>query len=65
MGGLFGGSETARYNLEFGINARNVFNTVNYGSPVGNLGSPLFGRSISAPGFAAYRHIDFMVRFSF
>jgi len=63
--GGFGGSETARYNLEFGINARNVFNTINLGLPVGNLGSPLFGQSNSVSGFAGYRRIDLMVRFSF
>jgi hypothetical protein len=63
--GGFGGSETARYNLEFGINVRNVFNTINLGPPVGNLGSPLFGQSNSVSGFAGYRRIDLMVRFSF
>jgi hypothetical protein len=63
--GGFGGSETARYKLEFGINVRNVFNTINLGPPVGNLGSPLFGQSNSVSGFAGYRRIDLMVRFSF
>jgi hypothetical protein len=67
-GGGFGGwgsPESARYNLELGVNARNVFNTINLGPPVGNLGSPLFGRSNSVSGFAGYRRIDLMVRFSF
>jgi hypothetical protein len=65
-GGLFGPEATnARYNLEFSINARNIFNTVNLGQPVGNLGSPLFGQSNSVSGFAALRRIDLMVRFTF
>jgi len=60
-----GNPETARYNLEFSLSARNVFNTVNLAAPVGNLGSPLFGRSNSVADFAPYRRIDLAVRFSF
>lgn len=66
-GGFFGGggSETGRYNLEFSANVRNIFNHVNLGPPVGNLGSPLFGESNSVSGFSGYRRMDFMVRFNF
>jgi hypothetical protein len=34
-----------RYTMNLGIEAQNVFNTVNGGTPVGVLGSPLFGES--------------------
>ncbi|MFY9935451.1 MAG: hypothetical protein WAK33_01195, partial [Silvibacterium sp.] len=34
-----------RYTMNLGIQAQNVFNTVNGGTPVGVLGSPLFGES--------------------
>jgi hypothetical protein len=36
---------TRRYELRFGLDAQNLFNTVNGGLPVGVLGSPLFGQS--------------------
>jgi hypothetical protein len=49
--------------------ARNVFNVVNLGTPIGQLSSPLFGKSNSlAGGFGpggGNRHIDFQVMFSF
>jgi hypothetical protein len=41
---------------------------VNLGTPVGQLSSPLFGKSNSLAGFFANggnRHIDFQVMFSF
>ncbi len=38
-----GGSNNNRYNLTFGVSARNIFNNVNVGTPIGNLSSPLFG----------------------
>ena len=34
-----------RYTMNLGIQAQNIFNTVNGGTPVGVLGSPLFGES--------------------
>ena len=41
-GGMFGGNPSNnRYNLTFGVNARNVFNKVNLANPNGNLSSPL------------------------
>ncbi|HEV2379144.1 MAG TPA: TonB-dependent receptor, partial [Terriglobia bacterium] len=65
-GGMFGGgSENGRYSLEFSANVRNIFNHVNLGPPVGNVGSPLFGESNSVNGFSGYRRMDFMVRFNF
>jgi hypothetical protein len=32
------------YKLQLSVSAQNVFNIVNWGPPVGTLGSPLFGR---------------------
>jgi hypothetical protein len=65
--GMFGGggSENSRYTLEFDINVRNVFNNINLGQPVGNIGSPLFGQSNSVNGFMGYRRMDLQLRFSF
>jgi hypothetical protein len=34
-----------RYTMNLGVQAQNIFNTVNGGTPVGVLGSPLFGES--------------------
>src|SRR5271157_674085 len=72
MGGFFGGAPSnSRYNLEFSVNARNVFNIVNLGQPQGNLTSPIFDRSNSlagggfGAGTGANRRIDLQVRFSF
>ncbi|MGH9328462.1 MAG: carboxypeptidase regulatory-like domain-containing protein [Terriglobia bacterium] len=62
--------ESNKYNLTFGLSVHNVFNNVNLGQPVGNLGSPLFGRSNSLAGGAysmqaANRRIDLQIRFNF
>jgi Carboxypeptidase regulatory-like domain/TonB dependent receptor-like, beta-barrel len=62
--------ENYRYNLTFGVAVHNLFNDVNLGQPVGNLGSPLFGQSNSLAGGpfssqAAVRRVDFQVRFNF
>ncbi len=59
-----------RYTLTLGVAARNIFNRVNLGPPVGNLSSPLFGQSISLAGGifnsqAANRRIDLVATFSF
>ena len=69
-GGPFGSSSSNnRYSLTFSVGARNVFNVVNLGTPIGQLSSPLFGKSNSlAGGFGpggGNRHIDFQVMFSF
>jgi hypothetical protein len=62
--------ENGKYNLTLGIAVHNAFNTVNLGTPDGNVGSPLFGKSNSlAEGpfssQAANRQVDFQVRFTF
>ncbi len=65
-----GGSSNYRYNLTFSVNARNVFNNVNVGTPIGNLSSPLFGEANSLAGQpysspTANRRIDLQVQFTF
>ena len=67
-GGRAGGPQ--RYSLTFNVDARNVFNKVNLGNPVGNLSSPLFGQSNSLAGGpfttgAAVRRIDLSLAFAF
>jgi hypothetical protein len=69
-GGPPGQNVSYRYNLTLGIGAMNAFNIVNLGAPVGQLSSPLFGKSNSlAGGFGppggGNRRIDFQVAFSF
>jgi hypothetical protein len=71
-GGFFGGAPSnSRYSLEFSVNARNVFNIVNPGQPIGILSSPLFDQSnsLAGGGFGGgqgfNRRIDLQVRFSF
>ena len=49
-GGFGGGSSGKKYSLTFSASARNLLNRVNYGSPIGNLTSPLFGLSNSLGG---------------
>jgi hypothetical protein len=79
-GGPDAGATNHRYNLTFSVAARNIFNNVNLTTPVGNLGSPLFGQSNGivtgfAPGgggpgggpggASANRKIDLQVSFNF
>jgi hypothetical protein len=70
-GGFFGPASTnTRYSLTFSVNARNIFNNVNLGTPIGALTSPGFGRSNSLVGgffssSAANRRIDLQVMFNF
>jgi len=45
-----GGSSGNKYSLTFSASARNLLNYVNYGMPIGNLTSPLFGLSNSLGG---------------
>ncbi len=65
------GSETShKYNLTFSVSARNLLNNVNYGPPVGNLNSSIFGLSNSLAGGpfssgSANRRIDLQMLFSF
>ncbi len=77
-GPLFGGgpgggmpsSSDRRYNLTFGVSARNVFNKVNFGNPSGILGSRFFDTPNGLQGGpfstgAAVRRIDLLATFSF
>lgn len=75
FGGFGGGSERKPYNLNVGLNFNNLFNNVNFGTPVGNLVSSRFGQSISTVGGfggfgggggggAANRRIELQMRFS-
>jgi len=72
-GGFGGGSESKPYNLTLGINVNNLFNNVNYSSPVGSLTSPSFGRPRSTGGGfgffgggggSANRRVELTARFS-
>ena len=69
--GVQGGGTERHYALTLSVESQNLFNDVNLGIPVGNLNSPLFGRSIdlaSRPytGFGdANRRIDLRMSFSF
>jgi hypothetical protein len=68
--GLFGGSGSKRYSLEFSVMARNLLNTVNLAAPIGNLSSPLFGQSNALAGgmfstATANRRIEFQMMFRF
>jgi Carboxypeptidase regulatory-like domain/TonB dependent receptor len=71
MRAIFGpGSTNRRYNLTFSVNARNVLNRVNLGTPVGTVTSPFFGQSIAlAQGpftsQSANRKIELLASFSF
>ncbi len=71
MGGIFGPSSTSRrYNLTLTATARNLFNTWNPGLPIGDLSSPMFGKSNSLAGGpfssgSANRRLDFQAAFSF
>ena len=71
--GGFGGGDTSgnKYTLTLGLYARNILNTVNPGTPEGNLLSPRFDQSTSlaSAGFgatqSANRRMDFSLRFGF
>jgi hypothetical protein len=70
-GASFGPVTGSRYSLTFSASARNLFNRVNLAPPVGNLSSPLFGRSVALAGYghqgsvSANRTVELQVRFSF
>jgi len=50
-GGGFGGAEVRKpYNLNLSISFNNLLNTVNFGTPVGNIASGRFGQSTSTSG---------------
>jgi hypothetical protein len=78
-GPLFGGgggfntssNSDRRYNLTFGVGARNVFNNVNVANPNAVLGSPFFDKSNSLQGGAfsqgssSNRRIELQATFAF
>lgn len=73
MGGFGGGGDGRKpYNLNIGLFINNVFNNVNYNSPVGNLSSSRFGQSTSTAGSfgpfggsgSANRRVELQARFS-
>jgi hypothetical protein len=69
--GMDGGApNNNRYNLTFGVSARNIFNNVNLATPIGILSSRLFGQSNDLArgpysSAAANRRIDLQVSFNF
>jgi hypothetical protein len=72
--GIFGDATgNKRYNLTFSASVRNILNHENLGTPIGNISSPLFGRSNSlansfGPGggsSAGNRRVELQVRFIF
>jgi hypothetical protein len=69
-GGMPSSNSDRRYNLTFGVSARNLFNKVNYGNPSGILASRFFDtpNSLQSGPFsnsAANRRIDLQATFSF
>jgi hypothetical protein len=71
LANVFGPANTARrYNLTLTMTGRNIFNTWNPGSPVGNLASTMFGKTDSLAGGpfssgTANRRVDFQAMFAF
>jgi len=72
MGGpiSLGNTTNRRYSLTFSVNARNVFNNINYAPLVGNLSSPIFGQPNSIAGgpygsSSAPRKIELQAVFNF
>jgi hypothetical protein len=73
-GGFGGGGERKPYNLNIGLSFNNLFNNVNFGSPIGNLASDRFGQSTSSSGGfggfggggggSANRRVELQMRFS-
>jgi hypothetical protein len=70
-GGMFGPASTGRkYNLTFSAQALNLFNDIDYGAPIGTVGSSEFGQSRSLQGGifsqgAAARRVFLQAVFSF
>jgi len=69
-GGPDAGATNRRYAVTFSVNARNIFNNVNLATPIGNLGSPLFGESNGLTGrpysdSTSNRRLDLQVTFAF
>jgi hypothetical protein len=69
-GGMPSSNTDRRYNLTFAVNARNIFNKVNFANPSGILGSRFFDTSNQLQGgpfsnSAANRRVDLQATFSF
>lgn len=70
-GGMSSGGSDRRYNLTFGVIARNALNKVNYANPSGILGSRFFDTPNGVPSSgpfansASVRRIDLQATFSF
>jgi hypothetical protein len=68
---MFGPTATGRkYTLNFSVQALNLFNDIDYGTPIGTVGSNEFGKSRNLQGGifsqgAAARRIFFQTVFSF
>jgi hypothetical protein len=71
-GGAKASAASPRYSLNLSVQVWNLFNRANLNVPVGNLSSPLFGRSNSTAGgsgagdpLSGSRVVELQVRFSF
>jgi hypothetical protein len=75
-GGIFGQSTTtsSRYNVTLGMSIRNLLNHNNPGPIIGDIASPLFGRSNQMPGTpngegfsenASNRRLELQLRFTY
>ena len=77
LASVLGGVATAkRYNLTASAQVRNALNNVNPATPIGNLSSPYFGKSVALNTFgplpgvgpnagAGNRHIELQLRLTF
>ena len=68
--GADAGATNRRYALTVGVAGRNIFNNVNVATPIGNLGSPLFGESNGLAGrpysdSTSNRRLDLQLTFTF
>lgn len=73
FGGFGGGGNDSPYNLTLGVQITNIFNNVNFNTPIGTLNSSRFGQSTStAGGFgffggggnAGNRRVELQMRFN-
>ena len=68
---MFGGGGTGhKYTLNFSVQALNMFNNINYGTPTGTVGTAYFGKSRGLAGQmfsqgAASRRVFLQAVFSF
>jgi len=63
-------AEGRKYSVTLTVSTRNLLNTVNLDTPIGNLSSPMFGTSRSTHGFgpasaSANRTVELQARFGF